>query len=349
MKKAMSFLFALLMVSSLTACGQKPAPNASISGSVTGASGSSGAADSYDITMASASATGCVGNLCGEKFVQLVEDATDGRIKISFYQDATLGTEIDNIQQIKTGEIQIGVFGDNFGSQMATGIDPTLIPFIFGSVDDVKAVYSDATLGKAIADTVKKNANAYLIGVSNRSPRLLTASKEIKTPGELKGVKLRLPEIKAHVTVWNSMGAISTVVALPETYSALQTGVVDAQENPIDNIFTNKFYEVNKYIMKTEHLQSLYHWCINADFFDSMSEDDQKILTDCLSEAAEWSNAELEKQDKEYWEKVTADGTVTVVDVDKNVWRDAAADGINQALADMDETARKYVSDYMGK
>ena len=351
MKKAMSLLLAAAMTLSLAACGSSNSGTTTGNDSSNTTSDNSGAAEgaTYQITMATAGATGGGDVACGNKFVELVDEMSNGRIKVTFHTDGTLGTEMENIQQIKTGEIQMTVLGDNFCSQVVTGLDPTVIPFTFKNADDVKAVYSDETLGKMIADAAKDNANSYLIGLNLRSPRLLTASKEIKTPDQLKGIKLRLPEIEAHVKVWSSLGAMPTVVALAETYSALQTGVVDAQENPIDYIYSNKFYEVNKYIMKTEHIQGLFHWLVNADFYDSMAPEDQKILSDALTEACNWADSEMEKQSQECWDKILAGGDVTAVDVDKEVWIEAAQAGVQDALSAMDPAAQEYVANYLNK
>lgn len=346
MKKVMSLILALTMVFTMTACGGKDKGTAQTPAETPAEKPAEGR--TYELTMASYDATGCVIGLVGEKIVELADKYSDGRIKINYHQDATLGTELENIQQLKTGEIDIGHFADNFGSQIATGIDPTVIPFIFKDIDDVKAVYDDPVLGAAIKDAAKENANCYLIGVQERTPRLLTASKEIKTPADLNGVKVRVPEIPDWVTVWNSLGALCTVVAWSETYSALQTGVVDAQENPIDNIFTNKIFEVNKYIMNTEHLLGLHHWCINADTYDNMDPADQEILQRAFDEANAWGDAELENLAQGHWDEVLADGSVTVVDVDKDAWSAAAQEGINTVMAGYSKEAQDYIANYLG-
>ena len=346
MKKVMSLILALTMVLTLAACGGKDKGTSETPAETPADTPAEGR--TYELTMASSDATGCVIGLVGEKIVELADKYSDGRIKINYHQDATLGSELENIQQLKTGEIDIGHFGDNFGSQIATGIDPTVIPFIFKDIDDVKAVYDDPVLGAAIKDAAKETANCYLIGLQERTPRLLTASKEIKTPADLNGVKVRVPEIPDWVTVWNSLGALCTVVAWAETYSALQTGVVDAQENPIDNIYTNKIYEVNKYIMNTEHLYGLHHWCINADTFDSMDPADQEILQRAFDEANAWGDAELENLAQGYWDQVLADGSVTVVDVDKDAWSAAAQKCINTAMAGYSKEAQDYIANYLG-
>ena len=195
MKKLLSLVLAAVLTLSITACGSKnTTPPSTGDGNTENPTDS---APQYELTMASFDSTGSMGNLCGEKFVELVKEASGGRIKINFFQDAVLGSETENMQQIKTGEIDIGKFCDNFGNQMATGLDPTVIPFIFDNLDDVKAVYSDAKLGAAIAEAAKKNNNVYLLGLQNRSPRLLTASKEIVAAADLQCVKVRVLHIES--------------------------------------------------------------------------------------------------------------------------------------------------------
>ena len=338
MKRILSLALAAALTFSLSGCGGD---------SATSDSGETPEGSSYEITMASAQATGTGSNVCGEQFAELVSEASDGRITVVFHQDATLGTELENIQQLKTGEIQMAVFGDIYASSIAAGYDPSFIPFIFNSSEDARAVYEDETLGTAIAEISKENANCYQIGIQNRLPRLLTSSKLIDTPDKLNSVRLRLPEIQEHMTIWNGMGAISTVVALPETYSALQTGVVDAQENPIDLIYSTKFHEVTPYIMMTEHEYSLYHWCINADFFDSLSAEDQALLTDCLNQATAQADEDLTAQNDEIWEKVLAEGGQRI-EIDRELWREAATPSIDEVLSGMQQITQDYVTAYIG-
>lgn len=302
--------------------------------------------NTYEITMTSFDNASTVACQLGTKFADLVSEKSDGRIKINFHTDATLGNETEQYDLIKSGEIQICYFADSFGSQIASGYDPTIIPFLFTSIEDVEAVF-DSPLGEAIENAAYENGNVRLLGLSRRSPRLLTASKEITSPEELEGLKLRVPEIQAWVTVWNSMGANCTVVSWSETYSALQTGVVDGQENPIDNIYANKIYEVNKYIMQTEHLQSVNHWCVNADFWDAMDPADQEILTSCFQEAADWANGALDELNEQYMEEILADGTVSLVTVDKALFQEAAASGIEAVKETLQPEAQEYIEDYL--
>lgn len=299
-----------------------------------------------EITFASFNSGNAVGNQAVVKFAEILEERSNGRLIVNFFPDSVLGNEVENLQQIKTNEIQMCYFGDNFGNQLAAEYDPTVVPFIFQSVEDVREVYESEDLGKLIDEAAKQRGNVYLIALNNRAPRNLTAKRAVNTPSDLKGLKIRVPEIPSWVTVWNSIGAMSTVVAWAETYSALQTGVVDGQENPIDNIFVNKIYEVNDHIMLTEHLQAVWHWCINADFFDELDSELQDVLLESAKEACLYGDEVLQKNIDDMLSEMVGLGT-KVVEVDKGLFSEAAAAGIEEVSKLWAPETAKYVDNYL--
>jgi TRAP-type C4-dicarboxylate transport system substrate-binding protein len=219
---------------------------------------------------------------------------------------------------------------------------------VFQSSDDAVAVYDDDNLGSLIKEACAENGNVYLLGVQKRTPRLLTAKSAIETPDQLDGINIRVPQIDYWCDVWNGLGAVSTVVDWNETYQALQTGVVDCQENPIDNIYTNKIYEVNPYVMMTEHQYGVNHWVANIDFIDSMDEDMRTILQECIDESCAYGDELLEEKSNEYFQELQDENLITVVDVDKNVWSDAAKETIDKILEDsFNPAVQEYVKNYM--
>lgn len=304
--------------------------------------------ETYEIAFSSHNATGTISNLAVEHFAEQVKEKSDGRINVTFYQDGTLANELEAMQMVKTGEIQMCLLLDNFSTQLCDGYDPCIIPFIFNSSDDAAAVYDEENLGEVISKACQENGNVYLMGIQKRTPRLLTAKKAIETPDQLQGINIRVPQIDYWCDVWNGLGAVSTVVDWNETYQALQTGVVDAQENPIDNIYSNKIYEVNNYVMMTEHQYGVNHWVANIDFIDSMDEDMKNVLQECIDEACDYGDELLEEKSQEYFDELESNGSITKVDVDKSVWRDAASDTINQILEEsFDPAVQEYVQNYM--
>lgn len=304
--------------------------------------------ETYQIAFSSHNATGTVGNLAVEHFVDLVNEKSDGRIQVTFYQDGTLANELDAMQMVKTGEIQMAILCDNFSTQLVDGYDPCIIPFVFQNSDDAAAVYDEENLGTLINQVCEEKGNVYLLGIQKRTPRLLTAKSAIETPDQLNGINIRVPQIDYWCDVWNGLGAVSTVVDWNETYQALQTGVVDCQENPIDNIYTNKIYEVNEYVMMTEHQYGVNHWVANKDFIDGMDEEMKAVLQECIDESCAYGDELLEEKSDEYFNELTADNLIQVVEVDKNVWSDAAKETIESILSEsFDPAVQEYVNTYM--
>ena len=133
---------------------------------------------------------------------------------------------------------------------------PTFLSF-WSSSEEARKIY-EGDLGAAVQDLIVKNGNMRLLGLSLRTPRNLTSNKPIKTPEDIKGARLRVPEIPAWVEIWSAVGALPSPVAWPEVYTSLQTGVIQMQENPFSPIHSGKLFEVQDYVNLTEHVYSFF-------------------------------------------------------------------------------------------
>ena len=138
------------------------------------------------------------------------------------------------------------------------------------------------------------------------------------------------------------MGANPTPIALAEVYSALQTGIVDGQENPFDLINTNKFYEVNNNIVLTQHIWGVFKWTVNLDFFNSLPADLQTMLLDTAKECAAWGDERINQHEKDIQSNLESLG-VKFVTVDKNEFLKAAIPGIRTVANTMDPFIRDMV------
>jgi len=279
-----------------------------------------------------------------ERFQKAVESGSNGRIKIKTFPGSSLGSEMENLEQVKTNLVQMSVFGDLLTSQLTPELDPTCVPFIFPNIEEVYA-YWNGPMGAKIQSALESRGNQLLVGLQKRGARELTASKMVKTPADLKGIKLRVPEIPSWVAVWKGLGALPTPVAWAETYNALQTRVVDAQENPISNIYVAKIYEVYKYTIMTDHLYNVYHWTVNKDFLNSLPADLKKLLLDSAKEACAWGDTQVDSTEKQQIEQLKKAG-VTFVDVDKQVFINAARPFVEQLAEKWDPAARDAIKKY---
>ena len=302
------------------------------------------AAKTYEISIPTHFNAGTTEFFAVERFQKAVEEGSKGRIKIKTFPGSALGSEMENLEQVKTNLVQMSVFGDLLTSQLAPEFDPTVVPFIFPNVEEVYA-YWNGPMGPKIQNALETRGNQILIGLQKRGARMLTASKAINTPAELAGIKLRVPEIPSWVHVWKGLGALPTPVAWAETYNALQTRVVDAQENPISNIYVAKIYEVNKFVMRTDHLVNVYHWTINKDFLNGLPADLKKLVLDSAKEACDWGDKQIDNREKELFELLKKEG-VTFVDVNKQLFINAARPFVEQLAEKWDSGARDAIKKY---
>ncbi|MDI3478313.1 MAG: TRAP-type transport system periplasmic protein [Thermoanaerobacterium sp.] len=342
MKKLVTMLLiSALIISLVVGCGQQKASNESSSGQ------QQKEEKPIEITFAIHTPPGTIENQAAEMFKKIVEEKTNNAITVKLYPGAVLGGEKDNIEQIKTGEIQMSIFGDILTSIFAPEYDPTVIPFIFPDIESVYK-YWNGPFGEKIKQALEQRGNVILIGLEKRGARNLTTNKEIKKPEDLKGLKIRVPEIPTWVTVWKSLGTLPTSIAWNEVYSALQTKVVDAQENPYENIYSAKLYEVQKYTIKTEHLFNMFHWVVNKDFFNNLKPEYQQIILDAVKEATKWGDDQIEKKEEELEQKLKEAG-MKIIEVDKEAFRKAAIPGIKEVAKGWAPGVWDEIKGYIGE
>lgn len=273
------------------------------------------AANPTELAFALHTAPGGPEHAAAEVFKSLVETRSKGRLKVSLFPGAQLGGERDNLEQLKQGEVALTLSGDLCVSLYAPEYGATIIPFVFPSVEDVFKAW-DGMIGQNIKKNFKEKGGIHLIGLQRRGSRMLTAKKAIPSPAELAGLKIRVPEIPTWVEVWREMGALPTVVAWPEVFGALQTGVVEAQENPLYLIYTTKLYEVQKYVMLTAHVHALFHWLLSDKVLQSLPKDLQEIVLNSAAQAAEYGDLLAAKQEEGFKAKLAQAGmTVLKVEV----------------------------------
>jgi TRAP-type transport system periplasmic protein len=243
-----------------------------------------------------------------------------------------VGGERDIQEGTSRGEFQIFQSGDMAVSTYGVKYAVMSVPFLFPGYDAVNKVYQ-GKIGEKLNEALVKSGNLRILGYSRRGARLLTASKAITTPADVKGLKLRVPEIPQWVTVWKELGALPTPVAWPEVFTALQTGVVNAQENPVLQIYEGKLYEVQKFVMMTEHISSYFHWVANEKFLLGLSPANRKLVETVVKGAADWGStlqAEKAAQLRATMEKQYG---VKFLEVDKPKFTQAARPAVEKIAA----------------
>lgn len=186
------------------------------------------------------------------------------------------------------------------------------------------------------------NSNIRMIALLTRGSRCLSADYEIKDPSQLKGFKLRLPETTSWLTVWKSLGATCTAVNWNETYTALQNGVVDGQENPIATAYSANIQEVNSYMMETNHVYQYFYWCFNEEFWQSLPQNYRDLIQTIADECSDYCAQIAEEKTASYKEELEQEG-MTFVEVDFDTWQQAAIPGIEEAAESLNDVSKEYV------
>ena len=344
MKKVCAYLLSLSLILSLASCGGDSESSTSLSDrTLAGSSAVSSAAGEFDqeveINIALHTADG-IHDEAIKLFKEKIEEASGGAITVNVYENGTLGTEAENVTQLSTGEIECAILSTLYSGNILAEWDVTAIPFLFESMEDVESFwyeYWDEMQEQSIA-----NSNIRMISLLTRGSRCLSADHEIKDPSQLKGFKLRLPETTSWLTVWKSLGATCTAVNWNETYTALQNGVVDGQENPIATAYSANIQEVNSYMMETNHVYQYFYWCFNEEFWQSLPQNYRDLIQTIADECSDYCAQIAEEKTTSYKEELEQDG-MTFVEVDFDTWQQAAIPGIEEAAESLNDVSKEYV------
>jgi len=245
------------------------------------------------------------------KFAELVSEKTKGAIKITVIPGGALGDERANTQQVANGSLDLALTGDLVISLMAKPYMLVMMPFIYRDVDHVLRVFN-GEIGSDISKSILDN-NIRVLAYQYIGTRELTANKPVRNLNDLKGLKLRLPPAVVQVKTWEKTQVTIVTVAFTELHLALQTGTVDAQENPTNFTVANKFNEVQKYLMTTDHTPQMQVYMMSAACSQSLSATERAAIEAAAKEVAEWTNKTAQENHTKDIEWLTTKGGLTLV------------------------------------
>lgn len=243
-----------------------------------------------------------------EKFEEIVERESEGGISVQIFPAAQLGPEDVYIDSIKKGTVQMGIAGTLLGRYVPL-IHVGEMPFLFDGWDHAKEVFR-GPIGEEMTDDLVEKAGVRNLVTFADGFRVITSNFELSNFEKLKGMRLRVPNTPVYIKMTEGFGAVPIAMPFAEVFTALEGGVVDGQENPYATIRSSKFYEVQDYILESNHMFSPRFLIINEDFLNGLSEDFQRIITEAGQEAADYQwqlVRDAEQRDREYLEaKVTS-------------------------------------------
>ena len=247
-----------------------------------------------------------------DKFKELAEKYTDGKVKVEVYPNSTLYKDKEELEALQLGAVQmLAPSNSKFGPMGIKDFEVFDLPFLLPNEAALRKV-TEGPLGQAM---LKKLEPKGMIGLAywDNGFKEMSANKPLRMPDDYKGLKFRIQSSKVLEAQFRALGAVPQVMAFSEVYQALQTGVVDGQENTPSNMYTQKFYEVQKYTTLTNHGYIGYVVVVNKKFWDGLPADVRGQLEKAMHEATVYSNKIAETENAEGLDEIKKSGKTQII------------------------------------
>ncbi|HJV79552.1 TRAP transporter substrate-binding protein [Noviherbaspirillum sp.] len=260
-----------------------------------------------------------------ERFKELAEKLTNGRVKVEVYPNSTLYKDKEEMEALQLGAVQmLAPSVSKFGPLGAKEFEVFDLPYIFPS----KAVLYRVTEGQIGKDLFKKLEPKGITGLAywDNGFKVMTANKPMHTPADFKGLKLRIQSSKVLDAQMRALGANPQMLAFSEVYQAMQTGVVDGGENTPSNVYTQKMHEVQKHLTVSDHGYIGYAVIVNKKFWDGLPSDIRAQLEEAMRGATKYANSVSQLDNDAALEAIRKSGKTTVYalnEKEKAEWRKA--------------------------
>lgn len=269
-------------------------------------------------------------HLAALRFKEIVESESKGLIEVQVYPNEQLGKEIDLLNGIQAGVVDMTITGESMQNFNAPYTAMLGLPYLISDSAHLQTVMNGAP-GQKIADQIQERLGFYPLAYFERGPRNLTSNRPINTPADLNGMILRVPNVPLFVSYWTAAGAKPTPMAFSEVFTGLQQGTVEGQENPLSLIYSANFYEVQDYVNLTEHVIGWIYVVIGEKKLRSLSADMQEIVINAGKEMQRYEH-ELFLKDEQELVQILQDRGMTFNPVDKAAFEQVATEVIFDAL-----------------
>ncbi|MBA9027353.1 TRAP transporter substrate-binding protein [Peribacillus huizhouensis] len=239
-----------------------------------------------------------------EKFKKIVEEESDGQLKVQIYANSTLGAEQEFYDGVRNGTIEMGVPGLIMQADIPKMGVPEW-PFLFKDFDHVKTVLN-GPIGEELTEDLESKHGVKPLAWSANGFRMFSSNQPIQSLKDFKGLRLRMPNIPNYIKLGDSLGTNVSPLPISEVFSALEQHVVDAQDNPIATLRSSGWYEVQSDVLESKHMFSPNIYVINHKFWERLSAEQQDIIERASKEAAAYEFELLEEsyeEDKKFLEE----------------------------------------------
>jgi tripartite ATP-independent transporter DctP family solute receptor len=294
---------------------------------------SGGAAAQTVLKFADTLAASDTHNDAARRMAELLKEKTGGKLAMTVHPAGELGNDNAILEGIRLGTIDLGTTGNPFFTSFAPRLNVMDLPYLFRDADHAHKVM-DGPIGQELLKELEKSRMKGLAFWEIGFRHVTNSSRAVRGPEDLKGLKIRTTPNPAHVEAFKLLGANPVPMPYTELYMALQTGAVDGQENPINNIYANRLYEVQKHVSLTGHAYTASIVAMNLPKFKALPKDQQQALLDAAHEAALFQRELNRKQEAENLAKMKAAGVAVEEKVDRDAFRKIVAEPTAKTYAD---------------
>jgi C4-dicarboxylate-binding protein DctP len=257
-------------------------------------------------------ATNTPKGLAAEKFKELAEKYTDGKVKVEVYPNSQLYKDKEELEALQLGAVQmLAPSNSKFGPIGVKEFEVFDLPYILPDLATLRKV-TDGPLGAKLLKLLEPKGMTGLAYWDNGFKEM-SANRKLIAPADYRGVKFRIQSSKVLEAQFRALGSIPQVMAFSEVYQALQTGVVDGQENTWSNIYTQKMHEVQKYITQTNHGYIGYVVVVNKKFWDGLPADIRAQCEKAMKEATAYGNGQSAKENEEAMAEIKKSGKSEII------------------------------------
>ena len=247
-----------------------------------------------------------------EKFKELAEKYTGGKVKIEIYPNSSLYKDKEELEALQLGSVQmLAPSNSKFGPLGIREFEVFDLPYILPDLKTLRKV-TEGPLGARLLKLLEPKGITGLAYWDNGFKQM-SANKKLITPADYQGVKFRIQSSRVLQAQFKALGSLPQVMAFSEVYQALQTGVVDGQENTWSNIYTQKMHEVQKYITETNHGYIGYVVIVNKKFWDDLPADIRDQLAKAMKEATDFNNAQSQKENEDALAEIRKSGKSEII------------------------------------
>ncbi len=248
-----------------------------------------------------------------EKFKELAEKYTDGKVKVEVYPNSQLYKDKEEMEALQLGAVQmLAPSLAKFGPLGVRAFEVFDLPYIFPNREALRQV-TEGEPGKVLLAKLEPKGIKGLAYWDNGF-KIMSANSPIHVPKDFRGLKMRIQSSKVLEAQFHALGALPQVMAFSEVYQAMQTGVVDGSENTPSNMYTQKHYEVQKYGLVTRHGYLGYAVIVNKAFWDGLPADIRAKLEKAMAEATDYSNSIAQQENDDALAAMKASGRIALSD-----------------------------------